>query len=247
MNIDQLKLGKLQAEHDDRTIKLSAILNKTLPPIPAVYDFDQQHPGCDMPMFLNDQLGDCVIAGRAHMTRRFELIEQSKVIKITDAEVKKEYFKESGGQDSGLNMLDALNAWRKGWKAAGKTYNVDAFASVKASSNYMVSACIALLSGCYVGVALPLSAQKQVGKVWTITTGASARPGTWGGHCIYLVAYNLTGPICITWGARQQMTWAWLAKYCDEAFGVVDNRDSWLTKATIDVPKMEGMLKEITA
>ena len=63
MNVDYLKLGKLEAKHDDRTIKLVTILSPALPKIPLIYDFDTAHPGVDMPMFLNDQLGDCVIAG----------------------------------------------------------------------------------------------------------------------------------------------------------------------------------------
>ena len=72
--------------------------------------------------FLNDSLGDCVIAARANQTLRFEAAEQKKVLNITDAEVKREYLKEAGGADSGLVMLDSLNLWRKsGWKAAGKT------------------------------------------------------------------------------------------------------------------------------
>jgi hypothetical protein len=42
-------------------------------------------------MFGNDVHGDCVIAGRAHQTLRFEDIEQGSVLMITDKEVLKEY------------------------------------------------------------------------------------------------------------------------------------------------------------
>lgn len=247
MTMKQFKLGKAPAKIDSRTILLASILGKTLPPIPSAYDFDAAHPGCDAPMFLNDRLGDCVIAGRAHQTRRFELIEQKTVITITDDDVKREYFKESGGQDSGLVMLDSLNAWRKGWSAAGKAYSIHAFAAVDYASKADVRACIYLLNGCYAGVLLPRAAQRQIGKVWTVTTGPSARKGSWGGHCIYIAAYNAVGPVCITWGARQQMTWAWLAKYCDEAFGIVDNLDAWRQKPGIDVEKLEGYLTQIAA
>jgi len=240
-----LKLGKRSAIYDKRTIKFASILSKKLPDVPSDYNFDIKYPGCDTPMYLNDRLGDCVIAGRAHNLRRFELIEQQKVITIKDSDVKKEYFKESGGKDSGLNMLSSLKMWRKGWKLNGKIYTIDAFAQVMPTDSLDIKNCIYLLNGCYTGVALPISAQKQVGKIWTITSGPDAILGSWGGHCIYLVAYNIEGPICITWGAYQSMTWEWFAKYCDEAFGIVDNSDKWLKKPGIDVLKLEEYLKEI--
>jgi hypothetical protein len=53
-------------------------------------------------MFGNDTIGDCVIAGRAHQTLRFEDIEPGSVLEaeslmITDKDVLKEYYKETGG------------------------------------------------------------------------------------------------------------------------------------------------------
>ncbi len=62
-------------------------------------------------MFANDVHGDCVIAARAHLTLRFEDIEQGSILMIKDQDVLKEYFKESGGADHGLNILDSLNEW----------------------------------------------------------------------------------------------------------------------------------------
>ena len=38
-------------------------------------------------MFANDTYGCCVISGRAHQSLRFEDIEQSKVIDITDKDI----------------------------------------------------------------------------------------------------------------------------------------------------------------
>jgi hypothetical protein len=68
-------------------------------------------------MFANDQYGDCVMAGRAHQTLRFELAEQKKVIAISDEDVTREYFQETGVADSGLVVLDSLgvaNQWLDG-------------------------------------------------------------------------------------------------------------------------------------
>lgn len=247
MNIEMLRLGKAPATEDDRTIKMASILRKTMPPPPLTYNFDAEHPGCLVPMHENDKHGDCVMVARAHMTTRLELIEQSQVIPITDADVLREYFKESGGADSGLNMLQSLKAWRLGWTAARRKYSIHAFASVRPANKMQVAQAIYIMHGCYSGVMLPKSAQSQLGKLWTITRGRDAAAGSWGGHCMAICGYNIVGPIFMTWGAKQQATWAWFAAYCDEAYGIVDNADAWLTKATIDVEKLEAQLKEIAA
>jgi len=84
---------------------------------------------------------------------------------IKDQDVLKEYFKESDGADSGLNILDSLNEWRHdGWRAAGKKYKIHAFAQVTLKNHAEVKAAIYLLTAAYVGVALPISAQAQVQK-----------------------------------------------------------------------------------
>jgi hypothetical protein len=43
-------------------------------------------------MFGNDKYGDCVIAGRAHQTLRFEAVEQKKLISVTEQDVLREYW-----------------------------------------------------------------------------------------------------------------------------------------------------------
>src|SRR5262245_36671815 len=92
------KLGKAPARRDKRNLKLAAILRAPVS-LPEEYDFDVLHQGVPTPVFGNDRFGDCVIAGRAHQTLRFELIEQKKLIPITENDVIKEYFKETGGED----------------------------------------------------------------------------------------------------------------------------------------------------
>src|SRR6266545_1991492 len=92
------KLGKAPAKRDARNLMFAAILKAPVA-LPKEYDFDLKHPGIPTPMFANDDYGDCVIAGRAHQTLRFELIEQGSVMMIPDAQVLKEYFKETGGAD----------------------------------------------------------------------------------------------------------------------------------------------------
>src|SRR4030095_5696937 len=98
------KLGKAPAKRDARNLKLKTILRAPIK-VPTEYDFDTSHHGVPTPVFANDRYGDCVIAGRAHQTLRFELIEQKTIIDITDEDVIKEYFLETGGGDAGPMRL----------------------------------------------------------------------------------------------------------------------------------------------
>src|SRR5258705_899152 len=133
------KLGKAPAKRDRRNLKFATLLRAAAPPLPASYDFDSTHLGIPTPMFANDVYGDCVIAGRAHQTLRFEDIEQGSVLMIKDKAVLKEYFKETGGPDSGLVVLDSLNLWRqKGWRVGKHTYKIKAFAEVNFANKQQV-------------------------------------------------------------------------------------------------------------
>jgi hypothetical protein len=243
-DFSKFKLGRPYFHKDERTIKLSTIL-KALPPYPPTFDVDSQYPKLtDSNIYGNDKIGDCVIAGRAHMTLRWEEYQQKILIPITTQDVETEYFKETGGGDTGLDMINSLNCWRQGWTAAGHVYDIYAYAEVNVQSQNEVRAAMYLLNGLYIGLKLPISAQTQ--EVWDIASGPTGVPGSWGGHCVYLVAYDADGLTCVTWGKRQKMTWNFLSYYCDQAFAVVDDKDSWVANDTIDVAALDAILAEVT-
>jgi hypothetical protein len=241
------KLGKAAAVKDPRNLKLATLL-KVAPKPPVAFDFDLKHPGIPTPMFANDQFGDCVIAGRAHQTLRFEKIEQGSDLMIKDADVIKEYLKETGGADTGLEVLDSIKLWRKsGWKVGRHIYKINAFAQVDWKNADEVRRAIFANIGIGLGVQLPTAAkaQMQTGQAWDITSGAGGKAGSWGGHFVYLPAYNKIGPVCVTWGRKQQMTWAWMKKYADEAYAVFDAQNSF-KKALIDGAKIQSFLATLS-
>ena len=241
------KLGKAAAKRDKRNFKFATLL-RAAPILPPSYDFDTLHTGIPTPMFANDELGCCVIAGRAHQTLRFERIEQGSDLMITDSAVKKEYFKETGGPDSGLVVLDSLSEWRhKGWKVGKHTYKIQAYAEVNRSDNDMVRQAIFADVGVGIGVSLPKSAQNEIqtGQPWATTTGPGSTPNSWGGHYVFVCGYTPDGPVCITWGRKQQMTWAWFNKYCDEAYAIFDAKNKF-KKALIDGGKLKALLQTVS-
>jgi hypothetical protein len=237
------RLGKATAKRDKRNLKFRAVL-RAAPKLPKNYDFDMTHKGIPTPMFANDLNGDCVIAGRAHQTLRFENIEQGSVLMITDRDVLREYYHETGGPDSGLVVLDSLKLWRKkGWRAAKKRYKIQAFAEVTPGNHDEVRTAIFSDVGLGIGVSLPRDAEGQInsGQPWDVTTGAGSAPNSWGGHYVYVSGYTPMGPVCVTWGRKQQMTWRWFDKYCDEAYAVFDAKNRF-KKTMIDGTKVRAFL-----
>ena len=240
------KLGKAAAKKDTRNLKMATVL-KAAPKLPKSYDFDKSHSGIPTPMFANDDKGDCVIAGRAHQTLRFEKIEQGSVLMISDNDVLKEYFKETGGPDTGLVVLDSLKLWRsKGWKVGKRAYKIQAFAEVDQTNHTQVRQTIFSVVGVGFGVQLPNSAKEQIqsGQPWDVTTGPDALPGSWGGHYVYTPGYTPQGPVCVTWGRKQQITWAWLDKYCDESYAIFDAKNRF-KKSMINGAKIKAFLKAL--
>ena len=90
------------------------------------------------------------------------------------------------------------------------------------------------LAGVYIGVQLPLTAERQVeaGQPWSVvsTTGQGS-PGSWGGHAVPCVGFDANTLTCVTWGALQTMTWEWFNTYCDEAYACL--APDWFTNGHI--------------
>jgi len=241
------KLGKAKAKVDKRNLKFAAILKAPVA-LPDEYDFDVKHTGIPTPMFANDTYGCCVISGRAHQTLRFEDIEQGAILMITDTEVVNEYFRETGGEDSGLVVLDSLRLWRKkGWRAAKKHYNIRAFAQVNLNDHQQVKRAVFMDLGVGIGLSLPKTAQAQIdaGKPWDAVTGPGSAPNSWGGHYVYVPGYTKLGPVCVTWGRKQQMTWAFFDKYCDEAYLIIDAVNTVKKKRSLDAAKIKAFLAKL--
>lgn len=243
-----LRLGKAPAKRDARNLQLKALLKKKVR-LPAEYDFDLKHSAVPTPMFGNDEWGCCVIAGRAHQTLRFELVEQNRILRVTEKEVVDEYLAQSGGEDIGLITLDSLRLWRKqGWTAARKRYAIRAFSEVNRRSVDEVKTAIVMNLGVGIGLRLPNSADEELraGKPWTRTTGRGSVANSWGGHYVYVCGYTKLGPVCVTWGRKQQMSWKFFAKYCDEAYAIIDDLNTTQKRAMLNEKVLDAFLATVS-
>lgn len=242
------RLGKNPAQPSQHALRFKSLLKKA-GPVPATYSVDAGRSPIPTPMFANDRFQNCVIAAQAHQTLRFELREQRKLISIKDADVNAEYFRQTGGEgiDTGLAVAAALEQWRtRGWQADGRLYRISAYATVDFHDPIQVRQAVFADVGVGIGIQLPLSAKPQLvaGQPWAVIEGPTAVAGSWGGHYVYVCGYTATGPVCVTWGRKQQMTWQWLATYADEAFATFDAANSF-NKGLVDLAALRAFAKAL--
>jgi hypothetical protein len=225
-----MKLGKLPAKHDPRTLKYSAYRtgNLTAPP--------QAHwgrwKGMTFGMLGNDAYGDCAEAAMGHQEQMWTNDSGGTQFVPTEDETLAVYSAVTGfsqsnpNSDQGTALLDALNYW----KATGFAgHKVSAYMAVSPQAAEQVRESVYFYGGAYVGIQLPLSAQAQVGSTWTVGTGSAAQAGSWGGHCVPVSGYDSEFLWVVTWGTLQAMTWEFFNTYCDEAFVALSQ--DWMSKS----------------
>lgn len=205
-----MRLGKGPAKLDARRLKL-AHYAIGLPEPPEQIDFMDRWVG-DIGMLANDFYGDCTIASVGHATQALGLYLPSDEVVLNYYSRWCGYVPGDPSTDQGGIEVDVLNQWRK---EGFNGHKLLAYADPPIANTKIIRQAIAALGGLYIGLSLPVSAQEQ--DVWDVVQGPDAEPGSWGGHAVYAHGFNPTGPFCITWGERKQMTWAFWLKYTDEA------------------------------
>jgi len=234
----KMKLGRKAVKTDSRTLALGRYLTPSLPAPPIAQDWTKgitqwgmmlNGPDPKNPPSAPDGLSDCTIAGCGHAIQVWTA-NNGGMVTVPDATIERYYEKWDGyvagnpDTDNGGIELDVLNDWQKQNFAGSKLM---AFADPKPDNLTEVRQSIALFGGVYIGLSLPLTAQTQ--DVWDVAPrgGENAKPGSWGGHCVFVPRYDQNGFTCITWGKLQTMTVAFWTKYCDEAHALLDQ--DWLT------------------
>ena len=226
------KLGKLPVKHDPRTLKLSRFLTKPdLPPAPLTCDWTPK--GAPYGMMLNDQLGDCGIAGMGHLEQTWT--GNTRSIWIPPDSLIGQLYQALGGYvpgdpstDNGTVLLDNLKYWKNTGLYDG-AHKIGGFASINIASQMEFQLGVYLFGGVYLGVGLPATAQNQTS--WSVVpnAGPDGEPGSWGGHCVCAMTYDAISATVISWGEKVPMTWDFYHRYFDEAYVVFN--EEWLAES----------------
>lgn len=254
-----MKLGKkLGHVEDPRTFRLANFLTAGLPSAPFDYQLGR---GFDVPMFGNDRYGDCTCASQAHRIMVQERnAQQKRELQVTTADVLEVYSAVTGFDpnrpetDNGAYMLDVLNYLRRvglGRERDGSRHQITAYVKVDHRNTTEIRQAIALFGGVYVGIWLPLSAQRQPLMGWDLPEGGPVKdgePGSWGGHAVYVNGYDRRGLDFYTWSEPAHMTWDFQSFYVDEMYAIVSEdflHASGKTSRGFDTNKLLGYLKEL--
>jgi hypothetical protein len=241
------KLGRKAIKTDTRTLAFGDYLTPVLPLPPTAVDWTKGITSWGM--MLNDQLGDCTIAGCGHAIQVWTANTGSETT-VPDPTIESYYEQWDGyasgnpNTDNGGIELDVLKDWQKNGLA---NHALVAFADPRPTKLVEIQQSIALFGGIYIGLALPVTAQTQ--DVWDVVPngGANARKGSWGGHCVFVPKYDANGFTCITWGQPKTMTLAFWKKYCDEAHTLLS--PDWIAAqgapSGFDLAQLQADLKAI--
>ena len=223
----RMKLGRRPKRLDPRTLKMAKYLAAAPLTPPAAVDYTRGVT--DWGMMLNAEFGCCTIAAVGHAVQAWTNCATGRETTVPDSTILEYYEKWDGynpsdpSTDQGGVELDVLNKWRQQKFAANI---LDAYAAIDPKKQQEVQLAIWLFGGAYIGIELPIRAQTQ--DVWDVpeSLGPDDEPGSWGGHAVFVVGYDATGVTLITWGAPKKATWAWISKYCDEAYALIS--EDWL-------------------
>jgi hypothetical protein len=218
-----VKLGKLPARVDPRTLSLARYIDRELLPAPPP-TLDLSTGVTDWPMYGNDRLGDCTTAAAGHMIEAWTATAAGETVELPEAAVLAAFdavkIIDPVTGEEGAVELDVLKLWRSTGIGG---HRIGAFAQVACGDRDLVMTGAWLFGGLYIGLQLPARAAEQDVWDWTGRLDGPDAPGSWGGHAVDVVGYDESGLAVVTWGAPKRMTWSFWGRYCDEAWCVLSN------------------------
>jgi hypothetical protein len=193
----------------------------SLPTPPASADYSTAAAPVLSLVYLNDQLGDCVIAGAYHVTG-VETGNAGDLFTASDSQIVADYSAIGGyipgdeSTDNGCDESTALDYWTKtGFQNGTKLLG---WLAVDATNQTLVMQALDLFENLFLGLELPTSYvtpfPSASGFVWDID-----QPNPSNGHCVVAVGYTEQGLTISTWGMLGTLTWAALAALCVESAG----------------------------
>lgn len=220
------KLGKQPPRHDPRTYRVTAPDRHQ---IPDVCDYSR---GIKYDMLGNDKAGDCVFASRGHLLLTWTTHAQAPLrINATDALTDYAdvtgYNPQTGANDNGTVMLDAMKRWqRNGYTRPGQTRDyLTHYASIQPTDTRAIKRAVYGLGGIMAGIQVPSGFMSlPAGRSWDMTQITDT--ASVGGHCIPIVGYTPYGIYFVTWGERTFMPWETFAQIADECW-LVMSRENW--------------------
>lgn len=224
----KLKSGKLPYKPDSRTFEISTYLQEdNLPDIPDEYNWGIKIKADKWGDMGNLKINNCTCATAGHLIMVWTS-NTGKLHKPKDKDILNAYIDITGynpktdGEGESVEAIKALKYWRKngidGFKIIG-------FAKLEENNHKQLKQTIYLYGGCYVGLNLPKTAEKQYSqsKKWAVPRGGAkgdGEPGSLFGHAVLITGYKNNQLRVVTWGKEMIMTMGFWETYGEEAYAV---------------------------
>jgi hypothetical protein len=231
-----MKLGRKRPLSKGPHLRLRNYLTPSLPPAPANIDYSLDASAALAEMYLNDQLGDCVIAAIGHIEGVLTgngnppalLYTQDQIIALYSAIGG--YVPGNPNTDQGCDEVTALNYWQSSGAPSGSSHKIAGWLAVDPSNRAEYEAALWLFENLFFGVELPdawINPEPMgSGFVWDVAGPADPQNG----HAFAGFGYNAQGVKIATWGMEGLITHAAIQQYCANADGgelyVVISQDS---------------------
>jgi len=202
-----------------------------MPPPPAACDYTKGAAAALSKMYDNDTLGDCVIAGMAHVVGVLTGNAGSKPFLYSNAQIIGLYSAIGGyvpgdpATDQGCDEQTALNYWENNGALPPKTtsptgaHKIAGWMTVDSTNVEEWQTALWLFENLYFGIELPDAWINPMPSASGFTWDVAGAPDPNNGHCVAGVAYTSAGVTIDTWGMTGLMTNAAVAKYPNQASG----------------------------
>jgi hypothetical protein len=199
-------------------------------------------------MYLNDQLGDCVIAELGHtagvMTGNANGSAGAAI--FTDAQITALYSAIGGyvpgdpSTDNGCVITDALAYWATKGLLPDGSHKIAGYLAIDGTDKQEVQTAVEIFENLDFGIELPdkwvSPMPSSSGFVWDVAGAADPDNG----HSVLGFSYDELGVLPSTWGMVGHITWAAIAEYTEQQNGgelyTVISQDQ-LSKAQARTPR----------
>jgi hypothetical protein len=218
-----VKFGRRRPVAPAPRMRFARYLTDAIPAPPAAVDFSAKAAAVLAMIYLNDQLGDCVIAGGYHIVGVETGNATGTPYIASDAVLKADYSAIGGyvdgdpSTDNGCDEDTAIHYWTNHGFANGT--KLLGSLSVDATNAVQVKQAVWLTEEIIICMELPDAYVNPFpggnGFVWDV----AGDPVPKNGHSIMACGYTDKGLIICTWGMLGILTWAALAKYAVTSAG----------------------------
>ena len=204
-------------------LSLRNYLMKSLPAPPATLDYAPAAASALANIYMNDTLGDCVIAGMAHVEGVLSGNAGNLVTYTSDQIVA--LYSAIGGYvpgnpntDNGCDEQTALNYWQQHGAPAG-SHRIAGWIAVDPHNVTECQTALWLFENLVFGVELPDEWVNPMPSASGFLWAKAGPPDPNNGHCFVGVGYDDVGPTIDTWGMLGTIAWKAVRNYAGHADG----------------------------